>query len=689
MDRELLFSREHPVTGIEWLETDGRGGYASSTVSLCNTRKYHGLYAAPLREFEGRYLFLSGVEPSFEQGDNVIEFSNSQYPGKMHPEGYRMLDSYSDYPFPSWQYSDSGIVFVLELFLTHNYGLVIKMKNLSEKEKPALLKLNLLFSMRNIHHLSVINADADIVMETDNKTDYSFSCYNSIPPLYISFSRKTVFENCPWWIENTEYLKEMERGFDFREDRIMPGTFSVLLSRGEDFYVQITLDPPDKENRPAFADIYAEEKKKRENHRKKFSSIKNSSLRLLKENSRHFIIRNPEGFKSVIAGYPWFGEWGRDTMISLPGLTFFNSSTEEGIEVLRGYTKLIKNGLIPNTLSGAQGFESHNSLDASLLYIFAVHQLFRYAKGGKTAAAEFYPGVKKIIDAFLSGKHPSASVDSGGFINAGDENTQLTWMDAMVDNIPVTPRFGAPVDINALWYNALMFIAELSKYMKKEIPDKYASSAEKIRKNFRDKYWIETESSPENSSQESGAADAGRPDVKSTIKNGYLADTVNASGKDFSVRPNMLWAVSLPYSPLTPEECRGVVKVCREKLLTSSGLRTLSPDNPAFKGVYSGSGRERDSVYHQGTVWPWLFGIYTEAVLRTSENREKDADEIEHLLDSFLENHLLNEGRGFISEIFDGYSPDKGKGAFAQAWSCAEIIRSYSLIDRVKRGMKL
>ena len=684
MEREILFSREYPETDIEWLETDGRGGYASSTVSLCNTRKYHGLYAAGVKGFEGRYLFVSGIEPVIEQGDTVLEFSNSQYPGKIHPEGFRMLDTYRDFPFPSWQYSKDGTVFVIELFLTHNYGLVLKMKNLSEKENPALLKLNFLFSMRNIHHLSVINAGADIVVETDNKTDYSFSCYSAVPPLYICFSKKTVFENSPWWIENTEYLKEMERGFDFREDRIMPGTFSALFRKGDELFCRITLDLPEEENSPDFEKIYAEEKKRREKYRRKFSRIKKSSLRLLKENSRHFIIRNAEGFKSVIAGYPWFGEWGRDSMISLPGLTFFNSSPEEGIEILRGYTNLIKNGLIPNTLSGAQGFESYNSVDASLLYIFAVHQLFRYVRGGRAASVEFYTGVKKIIDAFLSGKHPAASIDNDGFINAGDEKTQLTWMDAMVDNIPVTPRSGAPVDINALWYNALMFLMELSKYMKKDLSDEYASAAEKIRKNFRDKYWIDTESPCEGGN--AGLASSGG---RSKLKSGYLADSVTPGIKDSSVRPNMLWAVSLPYSPLSVADCRSVVEVCREKLLTSSGLRTLSPEHPDFRGRYSGNGRERDSAYHQGTVWPWLFGIYTEAVLRISENSEKDAEEIELLLDRFLDRHLLKNGRGFISEVFDGYSPENGKGAFAQAWSCAEIIRSYSLIERVRRGFKL
>ena len=663
MENEKLNNSVFKGFEREWLETDGMGGYASSTHALCNTRKYHGLYVSPVEGLEGRYLFLSGIEPLIEHENAGYEFSNSQYPGKINPEGYKYLKSFKDYPFPEWIYENGKCLLLLEMFMTEENGLIIRMKNNSHTPETLKIKLNLLFSLRNSHHLAHQNNDAVISMVSSGKMNYAFSCYPTLPPVHISFSSDMDYRNSPCWIKDTEYLRELDRGFDFREDRIMPGTFFSDFKKGDEVFIRISLRPFNPETEGSFGEIYLVEKKRRQQIRKKYSSEKNTSLRILKEKSHHFLIKNSSGDSSIIAGYPWFGEWGRDTMISLPGLTFYNSCISEGIEILRSYTRLIKNGLLPNTLSGTQGFESYNSVDASLLYIYAVQQLFRNVKSGKKAAAEFHSSVGGILEAFLSGRVPNASADENGLLSAGDENTQLTWMDAMVNNVPVTPRSGSPVDINALWYNGLRFFIEQSKYMKIDISEKYYFTAEKIRSIFKDKYWIE--------------------------EGGYTADTVNSSGRDRSVRPNMLWAVSLPWSPLGLEECRSIVGVCREKLLTSSGLRTLSPDNPAYEGQYTGGGNERDSKYHQGTVWPWLFGIYTEASLRVSDNPEKTADEIKLQLDSFLDHHLSENGSGFISEVFDGTDPESGKGSFAQAWSSGEIIRSYALIDRVKRGMKI
>ena len=684
MDNKISFKGEYPVTDIEWLETDGKGGYASSTVSLCNTRKYHGLYVVPVEGLEGRFLLLSGIEPVIEDGDSGCEFSNSQYPGEIHPDGYCYLESFSDYPFPSWKYRKGDCEFTLEILMTPENGLVVRMKNSSGKEKKYSLKLNLLFSLRNSHHLAKENSDADIRMRKTGSS-YSFSCYDSFPGINISFSRETDFADTSYWIKDTEYLKELERGFDFREDRIMPGTFSSDFNTGDEIFMGVSIRNNEIISPSDFGKIYEEEKKNRQKERRKYSNEKNSLLRVLREKAGCFIIVNSSGLSSIVAGYPWFGEWGRDTMISLPGLTFYNGRTETGIEILRSYSNLIRNGLLPNTLSGTQGFESYNSVDASLLYVYAVQQLYRNVRGGRKAASEFREYIKGILDAFFDGSATDVSVSEDGLLTAGSENTQLTWMDAMVNNIPVTPRGGSPVDINALWYNALLFFVELSEFMKADIPAKYKSTADKIRSVFRERYWVESGGSSTYISQEA-SSEAYSSDKKRKISEGYLADTVSKSGKDFSVRPNMLWAVSLPFSPIGEAEKSSVVEVCREKLLTSSGLRTLSPDHPEFKGEYSGGGNERDSRYHQGTVWPWLFGIYTEASLRASDDKEKSAEEIKAFIDSFLEQHLFKEGAGFVSEVFDGMNPGRGKGTFAQAWSSAEIIRSYSLIDRIKRG---
>lgn len=669
MDIIKNINNEFPETGIEWLETDGRGGYASSTISLLNTRKYHGLLVTPVSGLEGRYLFLSGIEPVLECDGETIEFSNSQYPGEIHPEGYKYLKSFRDYPFPSWEYEKGDFKFHMEILMTAGNGLVVFMKNRSSVQKNITLKLNFLFSLRNSHYLSKQNNGTDFLMSESDRRNFKFSGYDSLPSVNLRFSKDMDFTGSLYWINNTEYLKEYERGFDFTEDRILPGTFSCSFNKGEELFTGFCVtsaftDVPGNSELTDLRDLYLEEKKKRQNLRKKYNtpSGKNSFLKNLKEKSNRFFITNSSGFSSIVAGYPWFGEWGRDTMIALPGLAFSNGNLRKGIEVLRGYTSLIKNGLIPNTLSGSQGFESYNSVDASLLYIWAVQQLYN-TKGGKQAAFEFNNAVGGILEAFLSGRVHEVYVDQEGFISAGNSSTQLTWMDAMVNNVPVTPRGGAPVDINALWYNALRFFIEQSEQMKKDISEDFYITAEKIKGIFKDKYW--------------------------NYEGGYPADTVNGETKDFSVRPNMLWAASLPHSPLGRGEKKSIIAVCDEKLLTSCGLRTLSPDDPSYEGRYSGSGNERDSKYHQGTVWPWLFGIYTEASLRAADDKKKKGAEIRLILDSFLEIHLEKNGRGFISEIFDGNNPGDGKGTFAQAWSCAEVIRSYALIEKAERGMSI
>ncbi len=648
----------------EWLETDKRGGYASSTLALCNTRRYHGLFITPVDGYEGRYLLLSGVEPVLKKGEKIYQFSNSQYPGTVHPEGYRFLKSFQDYPFPSWNYKADDNIFNLEIFMTDSDGLVIKMENRSKKtagEDDTRLFLNFLFSFRNIHHLTHENSDINEKISQDSSGSYIFRPYFSLPAVYISFSRKINYAEAPSWINNTEYLKELQRGFDFREDRFLPGTFSTAFPPGSEVYIGVSLDPAsvkEEELHAYYEDIYINEKKKRQEIRKKYSRSGNSSLKKLKENARHFFIRNSEGKLSVIAGYPWFGEWGRDTMISLPGLTFYNQDTDKGIEILEAYSSYLKDGLLPNTLSGAQGFESYNSIDAGLLYIWAVQQL--WLSGGKKAASGFYSFISEIIEAFIDNRVPGASLDSSGFIEAGNEFTQLTWMDAMVDNKPVTPRGGYPVDINALWYNGIKFFIEVSRYRKNKIRAELVGLSEQIEKNFIDRYWIE--------------------------EGGYLADTVFRGEKDLSVRPNMIWAVSLPYTCLGKKQMQMVMEKCGKELLTGFGIRTLSILDPSYEGDYSGNGAERDRKYHQGTVWPWLFGIYSEGALRASDNPEKKALEIESLLDDFLDKHLYRNGYGFVSEIFNGTEPDEGKGAFAQAWSSGEIIRSYALIEQAKKG---
>ncbi|MFA6412347.1 MAG: amylo-alpha-1,6-glucosidase, partial [Syntrophales bacterium] len=357
---------------------------------------------------------------------------------------------------------------------------------------------------------------------------------------------------------------------------------------------------------------------------------------------------------AIIAGYPWFGEWGRDSLISLPGLTFCCGRTREGTDILTHLSRYERQGLLPNVFSEEDKSHAYNTVDAPLWYFWAVQQLLKYT-GNNDAIIEknIWPTLKNILRQFLHGTIFNIYMDDNGLLHAGAEGRSLTWMDACIDNRPVTPRYGYPVEINALWYNAVCFAAELAPrfgdqefYFQELIP--------RIRQSFQETFWIE--------------------------EGGYLGDVYHDGQLDRSVRPNQIFAVSLPHSPLDADQGRQVVNRVRDELLTPVGLRTLSPRDPQYRGRYEGSSRSRDEAYHQGTVWPWLLGHYGEARLKVAADREETRDALRLYLRAFLHRHFREAGVGCVSEIFDGDSPHRPNGCISQAWSVAELIRLYVLL---------
>jgi predicted glycogen debranching enzyme len=377
-------------------------------------------------------------------------------------------------------------------------------------------------------------------------------------------------------------------------------------------------------------------------------------LSLLMDAGRSFLITTPSGRPAVIAGYPWFGSWGRDTLISLPGLCFCTGHIAEGIEILTEIGRHERDGLLPNFFSGSGTPEAYNTVDSSLWYFRAVQELLRVS-GNKSLIREYYwPVMKRIIRSFMDGTRFEIGMVPEGLLYAGDERTALTWMDATVGGIPVTPRHGCPVEINALWYNALCFTRTLAE----EFGNPVFSDSDPVpvlKRSFREVF---------RNPQGNGLGDV--------YRDGVL---------DCSVRPNQIFAVALPFSPLEPAEQASVVRVVRDQLLTPCGLRTLSPDDPAYRGIYRGNPEARDGAYHQGTVWPWLLGAFGEASLRVSENPEREKENLRQYLRAFLKQHLWVAGIGSVSEVFDGDAPHRPGGCIAQAWSVAELIRLYTLIQ--------
>jgi len=375
---------------------------------------------------------------------------------------------------------------------------------------------------------------------------------------------------------------------------------------------------------------------------------------------RSFLITTPSGRPAVIAGYPWFGSWGRDALISLPGLCFSTGRIAEGIEILTEIGRHERDGLLPNFFSADGAPEAYNTVDSSLWYFRAVQELLRISGDKALIRERFWPVMKRIIRSFMDGTRFGIGMNREGLLHAGDGQTALTWMDATVGEIPVTPRHGCPVEINALWYNALCFTRDRAA----EFGEPAFSGGDLIpllSRSFREVFW-------------NWGHDA------ASCPQGCLGDVFRDGVLDTAVRPNQIFAVSLPFSPLDPAEQAAVVRAVREQLLTPCGLRTLSPADPAYRGRYRGNPAERDGAYHQGTVWPWLLGAFGEAVLRVADDPEREKENLRQYLRTFLRQHLSEAGIGSVSEVFDGDAPHRPGGCIAQAWSVAELIRLYTMI---------
>jgi 1,4-alpha-glucan branching enzyme len=654
----LVLKPEDKMT--EWLETNGAGGFCASTAIERNDRKYHGLLICPTTKHEGRYHFLSAVDARVMDTSGLTLGTNS-YPDVKYPDSCRFIEKTEFMPWPSWLYRCQGTAVRKEIFMRENEAAVWLAYTLEDGPDEAGLDLKFLFTFRDSHELTKANDSINCDIRIDS-AGLEVRPYQGLPAARIIFSGNWNQEGTIYWDYNVCYEMEKERGHEWIEDRFVPGRITASVQKKIPLIIRVGIDEvsglKDAPGRDEMIAVYEAEKKLR------FASIGRPQKlhHILRKQARHFLLKNPSGKLSINAGYPWFGEWGRDTMIALPGLTFYNGKIQTGVEILCDYISMIKDGLLPNTLGDTQGFTSYNSIDAGLLFCWAVGKLQKSGYGCRKAEKivlieKILPAVKAIVDAFFENRVPNAYLTRDGLIYSGNPNTQLTWMDATAWGRPVTSRHGLAVELNALWYDALSLLDELNTTACLKTADKISDLHKKFPKLYRSTFWLEDEQ--------------------------YLSDTVNENGPDRKLRPNMLFASSASRGLLSMEQRRAVVGAAEKHLLTPMGLRTLSLMDPDFQGVYNGGPDQRDSRYHQGTVWPWPIGIMVESSLLTAQDIEKKArfwsDYIEHL----LEEHLLSDGWGFISEIFDGLIPGRGKGSFAQAWSSSEVIRAAKLINRI------
>ncbi len=648
----------------EWLETNGLGDYASSTIIGCNTRKYHGLLVADLARPVGRHVLLSTLEESVLVEGQERFFSCRRHPALFFPRGHEYLQSVSVGPWTSFEYRFGDVLLSREILMTQGKRLTIIRYVLRPFDGAALpetpvLRIKPLLAFRNAHDLTHANPALQ-VKTWPVSSGFGIRPYNELPPLYMQVAGAHSFVPSPDWCRNVQYPVEAERGFPHEEELFQPGILDIVLETGKAVYLSAStaeVESPE-EYLPA---LWSAEVARRIalNAKMDMASPGASHAGRLEEHlareARRFTVRDAGKQPSVVAGYHWFGAWGRDTCISVPGLTFWAGRAQEGVSVLLRMGKSIRNGLVPNLFS-ADGNHAYNSVDASLWYVWAIQQMILAVPDTELLVRQqCWPVIKQIVRAYSEGAVQHVRLDDEGFLRVGDASTQLTWMDAAVGGKPVTPRHGCPVEIAALWYNALAFARELGR-MYGEMEWDCMARLNRMRAVFRERFRVD------------------RPGGS------YFADVWRPEGQDRACRPNQLFAVSLPHSICENGDGAAVVETVRNTLLTPFGLRTLSPEDDKYCRTYRGDAARRDSAYHQGTVWPWLLGSYTEALLKTSWDTDSASATLLETVTPLFAEHFFDAGIGSISEIFDADPPYHPDGCIAQAWSVAEVLRMLRLI---------
>ena len=629
---------------LEWLETNGIGGFASSTVSGANTRRYHGILTAALRPPLGRVTTLSKFEETVIIDGEKFEISSNQYPNSIYPEGFKFLKSFRLAPFPVWTYEIGNVRIEKKNFMVYGENTTVCRWKIKGENENVKLELRPLFSFVDYHALQHETRNVEFEKDEFSENLIFIKPSDDAAEIYLAHNAAEL-ENTGFWYKDFEYAIEKERGFDFHEDLFQPFILKFDLSEKEAIVFAST-----EKHDVSFADNLENVEILRREKLIETANAKDDFTKQLVLAADQFIVSRGDG-KTIIAGYPWFSDWGRDTMIALPGLTLATNRAEIARDILLEFSKYISEGMIPNRFPDVGENAEYNTVDATLWYFEAIRAYAENTGDFNFVKEHLYEKLKDIIEWHFKGTRYNIHVDQNdGLLVAGTQNSQLTWMDAKDGDTVFTPRSGKAVEIQALWFNALNILADFAeKFGEREIEEKYASSAEKARQSFDELFWNDAKNCLFDVIEEDG------------MPNGQL-------------RPNQIFAVSLHYSMLNIEKARKIVETVENNLLTPVGLRSLAPDDSQYQGIYEGSPFKRDSSYHQGTVWAWLIGGFIDALRKTSENSAQTERKIEGILDNFSK-HLCEAGMGQISEIFDGDAPHKPRGCFAQAWSVSEILR--------------
>jgi predicted glycogen debranching enzyme len=625
----------------EWLETNGIGGYASSSVSGANTRRYHGLLVAATRPPLGRIVMLSKFEESLVIDGERFDLSSNQYPSKIYPDGFKFLTDFRLGPFPRWTFNINGVEIERSVFMIYGENSTVcrwKQKKVPKKTQTVFLELRPLLAFRDFHHLRLEDAKFNGGYHVEENL-ISTQPYAEMPKLFLAHNAVETEPQYHWY-SYFEYAIEEERGFGHREDLFQP--LSLRFDLVNDAVVIASTEAKKITDTTAF--------EKSETNRRaaliNTAAAKDDLKKQLVLAADQFVVSRGIG-KTVIAGYHWFSDWGRDTMIALNGLTLATNRPDIAKSILTEFSHHISEGMLPNRFPDEGETPEYNTVDATLWFFEAIRAYLEKTDDYDIVRDSLYEKLADIIDWHVRGTRYQIHVEDDGLLYAGEPGVQLTWMDAKIGDWVVTPRTGKAVEIQALWYNALCIMSDLAKKSGDAKRQKeYSSMAAAAMTSFNLKFWNDQEE--------------------------CLVDVVTSESVDAAVRPNQIFAVSLPHSMLTAAKARNVVDRVDADLYTPFGIRSLSPRDSRYKPIYIGSPYDRDAAYHQGTVWAWLIGPFVEAYGKAypKDARKRVAEIVSH-----FQTHLSEAMVGQVSEIFDADAPHNPRGAPAQAWSVAELLR--------------
>ncbi|MBK5294173.1 MAG: glycogen debranching enzyme family protein [Acidobacteriia bacterium] len=628
----------------EWIETNGLGGFASSTIIGLNTRRYHGLLTAATNPPVGRQLLLAKLEETLVVDGRRYELSCNRYPGAVHPQGQLLQVEFRMDPFPVFVWNVEGRTLEKRVFMVHGENTTVVEYELIGAASDCTLELRPLIAFRDYHSTTHCN---DSIQNSFHEEDGLISLQpyqGGAATLHLAHTGAGILSTGHWY-RNFEYDIERERGLDFQEDLYNPLVASFELHARP--LAVVVASTTRKEARSA-GSLRAAEIARRA-AAIAHAPCDNPLVKELTAAASQFIVARGQ-LKTVIAGYHWFSDWGRDTMIALPGLTLVTGRPEIARDILNAFSRHVDQGMLPNRFPDAGEPPEYNTVDATLWFFEAVRSYLQYTGDYGFVEQHLYRALAGIIDWHVKGTRFGIRMESDGLLRCGEPGSQLTWMDAKAGDWVVTPRHGKPVEIQALWYNALRVMADLAeRFGDTASAARFQTMAEHVRTSFTQQFWN----------------DAVR----------CLYDVVDGEMKDGSMRPNQIFAASLHHPILDLDHSALVVEAVGRELFTPVGLRSLSPFDPRYRGIYEGDPWHRDGAYHQGTVWPWLTGPYITAYVRVHQGSKEAKAQAARWLEDFR-GHMSEAGLGQISEIFDGDAPHRPHGCIAQAWSVSELLRA-------------